>query len=211
MSWLSEASLEHLIATYGPWAVFAIVTLESTGLPLPGESLVIAAAVFAGTSHEINPLSVVLAAAGGAILGDNLGYLLGRTFGYALLRRFWSYVGLDDRRLRLGELLFAQHGGKIVLLARFVAFLRVLAALLAGANAMPWRRFVLFNGVGGVLWGTIYGLGGYFVGSEMHRLAGPIGVIALALGAALVISGWLWLKRSEARLQAEAERGTTDH
>lgn len=206
MSLLSSPTLSHLVVTYGYWAVFCLVALESSGVPLPGETTLIAAAVYAGTTHRIDIGGVILAATGGAILGDNLGYWVGREFGFPLLLRYGRYIGADEARLKLGRYLFLRYGGAIVFFGRFVAVLRVLAALLAGANRMAWGRFLVFNAVGGVLWATAYGLAGYFFGKAVHRFTGPIGFATFALAAAALVVAWFALRRHERQLQAMAQR-----
>jgi membrane protein DedA with SNARE-associated domain len=125
------------IAAYGYWAVLVLVGLESMGLPLPGETALIAAAVYAGTRRELNVAGVIAVASIGAVIGDNIGYEIGRRLGFPLLVRYGSRIGLDERRLKLGQYLFRRHGGSIVFFGRFVAFLRTFTALLAGANRMP--------------------------------------------------------------------------
>jgi membrane protein DedA with SNARE-associated domain len=206
MTWLSEASVEHVLGTYGPWAVFVIVTLESAGLPLPAESLLVAAAAFAATTHGMSLPEVMVAASAGAIVGDNLGYWIGRKVGRPLIARYGQRIGLTPQRLRLGEYLFARRGGTIVIVARFIVFLRTLAALLAGANAMPWLRFLVCNAAGGILWAVAYSAGGYVLGAEIRRLTLPLALAGVALGLGLVLAMGFWLKRAEARLQAEADR-----
>jgi membrane protein DedA with SNARE-associated domain len=141
MSVLSQLDLSGWIAAYGYWAVLVLVGLESMGLPLPGETALISAAVYAGTSHELNIIGVVAAAAAGAVIGDNIGYEIGRLMGFPILRRYGPRIGLDERRLRLGQYLFRRYGGAIVFFGRFAALLRTFAALLAGTNRMPWPRF----------------------------------------------------------------------
>ena len=141
VDWLSVEYLQQLIATYGYWAVGVIVALESMGIPLPGETVLVLAALYAGGHHDLNIWGIIASAAIGAILGDNVGYLLGRELGYRLLRRYGRYVGLTDTRIKLGQYLFLRHGGKVVFFGRFIAVLRVLAAFLAGANRMDWRLF----------------------------------------------------------------------
>ena len=205
MSLLSDPALAHFVAAYGIWAVFCLVALESSGLPLPGEATLIAAALYAGTTHKIGIGSVIAAAACGAVLGDNAGYWIGRTLGLRLLLRYGAYLGLTEARLKVGRYLFLRHGGKIVFFGRFVAVLRALAALLAGANQMPWSRFLFFNAVGGVVWAVVYGLASFFFGEAVHRFAGPIGIATLAIGAVIVIVSWVAFRRHEARLEAVAE------
>ena len=206
MSFLADSTLSHLIAAYGYWAVFGLVALESSGVPLPGETALISAAIYAGTTHRIDVALVILAAAGGAILGDNLGFWVGRGFGFRLLLRYGRHVGLSEGRLKIGQYLFRRHGGAIVFIGRFIAVLRAFAALLAGANRMAWSRFLLFNACGGIAWATLYGLGGYLFGDVLHRFAGPVGIAALALATAGIIAGWVVLRRREEALKAAAER-----
>jgi membrane protein DedA with SNARE-associated domain len=159
MSFLFAGGLPQYIATYGYGAVGGIVALESMGIPLPGETALVAAGVVAGTTHALAIWLVIAAAAAGAILGDNAGFWLGRELGYRALRRFGRYVWLDERRIKLGQYLFLRHGGKVVFFGRFVSVLRELAAFLAGANHMSWLRFLMFNAAGAIIWALLYGLG----------------------------------------------------
>ena len=133
--------LAHLIQTYGYWAIGGIVALESMGFPLPGETVLVAAAIYAGTTHDLEILFVIVAAATGSVLGNIVGFWIGREGGYRLLLRYGHYVRLTERKIKLGQYLFLRHGGKIVFFSRFVAVLRAVAALLAGANRMNWSRF----------------------------------------------------------------------
>src|SRR5437868_3688184 len=126
------------------------------GIPAPGETALVSAAIFAATTHRLDIGMVVAAAATGAILGDNIGYRLGRRFGYALLTRYGRFARIDAGRIRLGRFLFDRHGGKVVFFGRFVAVLRALAALLAGINRMDWRRFLFFNATGGLVWAAVF-------------------------------------------------------
>ena len=113
MSVLSQLDLSGWIAVYGYWAVLVLVGLESMGLPLPGETALISAAVYAGTSHELNIIGVVAAAAAGAVIGDNIGYEIGRLMGFPILRRYGPHIGVDERRLRVGQYLFRRYGGAV--------------------------------------------------------------------------------------------------
>ena len=195
-----------LLVTYGYGAVLVFVAVESMGIPFPGETMLLAAAIYAGTTHHLQLPLVIAAAAVGAILGDNVGYLAGREGGYRLLRRYGRYIRLDARKLKLGQYLFARHGGKVVFFGRFVAVLRIWAAFLAGTYRLPWRRFLLYNAAGGVVWATVFGLGGYALGDNVHRLSGPLG-IASAVGALIAVgAGLVFLRRNEQRLVEEAER-----
>ena len=202
----SGHALTHLLTTYGYWAVLLFVAVESTGIPFPGETMLLVAAIYAGTHHGFHIPLVILAAAGGAIVGDNLGFLVGRAGGYRLLRRYGHVVRLDERKLKLGIYLFRQHGGKVVFFGRFVAVLRAWAAFLAGTSRMPWDRFFFFNATGGILWATLYGIGGYALGDNIHRLSGPVGVATVVLAILVIIIAFVLLRRNEARLEDEAER-----
>lgn len=201
-----SSQLVNLISTHGYWIVAAVVALESMGIPAPGETALVTAAIFAGTTHRLNIAFVIMAAAIGAIVGDNIGYLLGRRFGYTLLLRYRGVVGIDERRIKLGQFLFARHGGKVVFFGRFVAVLRALAALLAGINCMDWRRFLLFNASGGILWAAGYGFAAYVFGERIERVRGVVALMGLLIAAAACAGGIWWMRRHEAALQAEAER-----
>src|SRR5271165_5491599 len=149
--------LQYLIHTYGLVAVGAVVGLECVGFPLPGETALLAAAVYAGTKHDLNIVSVILTAAGAAIVGRMIGYVIGREFGYWLLLRYGNYVRMSESRIKLGQYLLLLHGGKIVFVASFVPVLRTFAGIFAGANVMPWRDFLVANASGAVIWAVIYG------------------------------------------------------
>ncbi|MFL5628658.1 MAG: DedA family protein, partial [Ktedonobacteraceae bacterium] len=151
-------------------------------------------------------LWVIVAAALGAIVGDNIGYWVGYEGGYRLLHRYGRYIRFNERRMKLGLYLFRKHGGKVVFFGRFVAVLRAWAAFLAGTNRMPWRSFLLFNALGGIIWATIYGLAGYFLGDAVHRLTRPIGILTLILAIIIIIASLVFLRRNESRLEDEAEK-----
>jgi membrane protein DedA with SNARE-associated domain len=182
------------------------VGIESTGIPFPGETTLLVAAVYAGTTHRLIIVGVIAAAAAGAILGDNLGFWVGREGGFRLLCRYGTYIRLDERKLKLGQYLFRKHGAKVVFFGRFVAVLRAWAAFLAGTNRMPWSRFLPFNAAGGIVWATIYGTGGYYLGKNVNRLAGPVGIATVIIAAILIIIVLVVLKRNEQRLEEEAVR-----
>lgn len=199
-------SLPHLIATFGYAVVAVVVALEGMGIPLPGETALIVAAMYAQRTHQLDIALVIAAAAAGAIVGDNVGFWIGREVGYRLVLRYGRYIGLNEKRIKLGQYLFQRHGGTVVFGARFVAVLRTVAPLLSGLNYMPWRRFVAFNAAGGTLWATVYGSGAYFLGRSIEHAAKPA---AIAIGVAVAIAivfAILFLRRHEARLEAEAER-----
>ena len=197
--------IHDLIARYGYGLVSGVICLESMGIPLPGESLMIATALYAAATGNISIGWVVLAAALGAIVGDNLGFMIGRRAGPPVLERYGPRIGLTLPRQRLGQFLFLRHGGKVVFLGRFVAFLRTFAAVLAGANRMPWGRFLVWNALGGTFWTCLYGFGAYLLGNQVHRLVGPFGIITGVIAAGVVIWGVLFVRRHEHRLMHQAE------
>ena len=205
MSWFSPESLHHLIAAHGYWAIAVIIGLESLGIPLPGESVLVLAALYAGTNHNLNIWGVIAAAATGAVIGDNIGYWLGREFGYRLLLRYGGYIGISDRRIKLGQYLFLRHGGKVVFFGRFVAVLRILAAFLAGVNRMNWRRFLLANAAGGILWAAVFGLGAFEFGKTLLQLTEPLALGLLLIASLMVILGLRFVRSHEAELAIEAE------
>src|SRR5437667_11723310 len=200
------SNLAHFLTTYGYWAVLVFVGIESIGIPFPGETMLLVAAIYAGRTHHLSIPLVIVAAAAGAIIGDNIGFWIGREGGYRLLRRYGRYIRLEERRLKLGQYLFLKYGGKVVFFGRFVAVLRAFDAFLAGTNRMPWPRFLLFNATVGIVWATLYGLGGYFLGDNIHRLTGTVGTIALVLAVLVIIAFLVFLRRNEHRLEEEAER-----
>jgi membrane protein DedA with SNARE-associated domain len=197
--------LDSLLAVYGYWAVLICVTIESTGIPFPGESMLITAGIYAGTTHRLSIWLVIAAAAAGAILGDNFGYLIGREGGYRLLVRHVHHVHLGERKLKLGHYLFMRHGGKMVFFGRFVSVLRTWAAFLAGVGHMDYPRFLAFNAAGGILWASLYGMGSFVLGHNIHRLAGPVGAGIGVMTSILVVVCLLFLWRHERRLEEEAE------
>lgn len=203
---MNGAQLTQLLATYGYGAVLLFIMIESAGIPFPGETMLLIAAIAAGMTHQLAIAWVIAAAATGAILGDNLGFWIGRTAGYQLLRRYGRYILLNERQLKLGHYLFLKHGGKVVFFGRFVAVLRAWAAFLAGTNRMSWPTFLLFNALGGVVWAALVGLSGYFLGNVMEQFSGPVG-IATTAGAGLISLTWfVVLHRHSRRLEDEAER-----
>jgi membrane protein DedA with SNARE-associated domain len=194
-----------IVSHYGYFAVFGIVALESAGIPMPGETILLTASIYAGTTHQLDIFGVMAAAAVGAIFGDNIGFWVGRQIGLRLLIRHGHYLRLDESKLKLGQYLFLKHGGKIVFFGRFVAVLRAFAALLAGANRFSPLRFFLFNAAGGITWAVLFSAAGYFLGSQAEKIVGPIGISLLALFMIALIFAWRFYKKHEARIIQEAE------
>jgi undecaprenyl-diphosphatase len=190
-------------ARYGYFVVFFGVMLENAGVPVPGETILLAAGFFAAQGH-FHLWMVMAIAAFGAMLGDNAGYVIGRGVGRAALERYGRYILLTRRRLRKLDKFFARHGDKTILFARFVSGLRVFAALFAGAARMPWRKFVVYNMAGAILWAVAITLLGFFFGQSwelLHRWLGRAGLITglAVLLVILVIYVWRKLARPKAK------------
>ena len=197
--------LHGAITTYGYLAIFVIVGMESAGIPMPGETVLVTAAILAGEG-TLRIYGVIGAAAAGAIVGDNCGYWVGREFGFPLVYRYGRYVRLDERRLKLGQYLFLKHGGKIVFFGRFVAVLRAFAAFLAGVNRFNWEEFFLYNAAGGIVWATIFGFGGFWLGRAFEHYARPVGVAALIAAVIGSVLAARFIRSHEQALEDEAER-----
>jgi membrane protein DedA with SNARE-associated domain len=206
VEWFSADYLKFLISTYGYWAVGLIVCLESMGLPLPGEAVLVIASLYAGRHQDLHIAGVIAAAATGAVLGDNIGYLLGREFGYRLLLRYGGNVGLSHARIKLGQYLFARHGGKVVFLGRFVALLRVMAAFLAGMNRMDWRHFLLANAAGGILWAAVFGLGAHTFGKVLLQASAPLAAGLLLMRFLCAGMKRIWRPRQKGRCPVHCNR-----
>lgn len=206
MPHFAAQDLQHLLTLYGYWAVIVLVGLESVGLPVPGETMLIAAALYAGSTHRLNIIVVIGAAALGAIIGDNIGYAIGHEGGYRLLRRLARPLHISEAKLKVGQYLFRRHGGKVVFFGRFVALLRALAAFLAGTNRMRWPRFFMANALGGIVWAGLYGMAAYAFGEEINNFEGPVGKVLAGLAVLAIIVIIILLRKYEGKLEEEAER-----
>jgi membrane protein DedA with SNARE-associated domain len=203
---MSLSLINHLLQSYGYFAVFAFIAMESLGIPLPGETTLIAAAVYAGATNRLNIGVVFLVAAAAAIVGDNAGYWLGRAGGQRLADRYGHFVRLDATKLKIGRYLFERHGGKVVFFGRFVTVLRTYAAFLAGLNTMRWPSFTVFNATGGLLWSAVFAFGAFGLGSAATGIGQAITLVGLALSVVLTAAGILlarcWMHRLEQRALA---------
>jgi membrane protein DedA with SNARE-associated domain len=183
-----------LLLDYGLVLLFLLVAVESAGVPLPGETALIAAAVLAHDHYGIWWVIVVAAAA--AIVGDNVGYWIGRLGGRKLLQRWRVTRRYAEKALPPSERFFARHGGKTVFLGRFVALLRVTAAWLAGISRMHWWEFFLWNAAGGIVWATGTALVAYWAGQaaadaiEHYGLYAVVALVVLGIVAFIVVRVW---------------------
>jgi membrane protein DedA with SNARE-associated domain len=196
--------LQQLIQAYGLGALFIIVMLECLGIPVPGETALVATALYAGSTHHFSVIVVVLVAAAAAILGDNIGYLIGRSVGIPLIIRYGRYVRLNEPRLKVGQYLFLKHGGKIVFFGRFIAILRTYSALLAGVNLMGWPHFLVMNALGGICWASVFGFGAYFLGHHFTRIASPVAFVLLIGAIALIAGSMYFFRNHEKKIEQRA-------
>ena len=189
---------------YGLALLFLLVAVESSGVPLPGETALIAAALLSqpSSNHHFSIVAVIAVAALAAIVGDNVGYALGRYRGRTLLERWGPIARYADRTLPPAERYFARHGGKSVFFGRFIAVLRVTVAWLAGITHMPWWRFFLYNAAGGILWATSIGLLAYWAGKTAADAVSKYGLYALVVIAVIAVVAFFGLRRWRRRREA---------
>ena len=180
--------IEHYMLAYGYWAVFFGVMLENAGVPVPGETVLLIAGYFASTG-KFHLGFVMLIAATGAVIGDNIGFAIGHHYGRNVLLRIGRFFFLTPKRFAYMENYFERHGNKTILVARFITGLRVFAALLAGASKMPWRVFIVFNVAGAVLWSVVITTLGYLFGASLPLLVKWVGRSGTGLLIAAVVIG----------------------
>jgi membrane protein DedA with SNARE-associated domain len=192
--------VEQFIRDYGVVAVSVLLALESLGLPLPGETVLIFASVLAGRGDMSLPALLVFAWAG-SVVGDNIGYLIGRKLGRAAVSRYGARVGLTAPRFDTVEATFARYGAAAVVFARFVNVLRQLNGIVAGTLGMEWRRFLACNALGAALWVALWVLGAFYLGAHMSavaHVAHRVGIVGAVAVAAVLLAGgvYLWRRRS---------------
>ena len=194
--------MTHELVHYGLALLFLLVAVESAGIPLAGETSLIVAAFLArpGTDNHFSIVAVIFVAATAAIVGDNVGYALGRYGGRRLLERWGPIKRYADRTLPPAERFFRRHGGKTVFFGRFIAVLRVAAAWVAGISHMQWWRFFLFNAAGGIVWATSVGLLAYYAGKAAADAVSRYGLYAIVplvaiVAAAFFVHRW-WRHRA---------------
>jgi undecaprenyl-diphosphatase len=196
---MSLAALRIVSGPLGYLTLGGLVGLESLGVPVPGETALITAGVLA-RHGQLDIVLVIVVAALGAIIGDNIGYLIGRTGGRALLERNGPFERRRKELLQKGEPFFERHGPKAVFLGRWVSGLRIAAAWLAGISRMRWHIFLFWNALGGIAWATSVGLLSYFLGPTVERILKTFGLVGVAIVVALV-AGFVavrWLRRRNA-------------
>jgi len=193
----SLLNVTHLVQVAGYPLLFLLVMGESSGVPIPGETGLITAAVLASAGKLQIELVIPIAAAA-AIVGDNIGYLIGRKGGRWLLERPGRFASQRKQVLAIGEPFFERHGPKAVFFGRFLLGLRVWASWLAGATRMHWRSFVFWNACGGICWATAIGLLAYFLGHSAGNAIQTFGIYGL-IAALLALGSGFWLHRRHRR------------
>lgn len=180
------ATAHPFIVQYGYGALFGVLFAESFGLPLPGEAFLVTAS-FLATQGQLNIWLVVLTAWTAAVLGDNAGYAIGRFGGRRLMIRHGARVGISAERLNRTERFFAHYGPEIVIVARFFPVLRQLNGIVAGSAGMGWKRFAIYNALGGLLWVGAWSSGVYYFGSQIETWLMRVHTTAIWLAGALVL------------------------
>jgi membrane protein DedA with SNARE-associated domain len=198
-------SIGSIIHDYGYWAVFGLVTVESFGVPLPAETALITASVYAGQQHVLNPWLLWLVASAAAIAGDNIGFWIGDKGGYRLARRYGPKVHLDERKLKTARYLFDRQGPKVVFFGRFVSILRAYAAFLAGVSRMHWRRFLVANASGGIIWSAIYVWAAYFVGNAFEKASNTANYVLLGCGVVAIAAAMFVVRKQFSKYADRAE------
>jgi membrane-associated protein len=191
-------NVEHLVETAGYPLLFVIVMTESSGVPVPGETALITGGILA-SQGKLEIGFVIGLAALGAIVGDNIGYVIGRKGGRWALERPGAFLRQRQEVLRIGEPFFERHGPKAVFFGRFLLGLRVWASWLAGATRMHWRSFVLWNALGGITWAVVVGLIAYFLGHSAGNAVQTFGLFGLVAAALAVVSFLVIRRRHRAR------------
>jgi membrane protein DedA with SNARE-associated domain len=202
--------ITQVVESYGYYAVFTLIVLECMGIPLPGETALMSAALYAGTTHHLNVVALAATAAAGAVIGDNAGYWIGRTGGYRLAQRYGRFVGLDRAKLKVGRYLFAQHGVKVVFAGRFIAVLRTFAAFFAGVSRMRWPAFLVANAAGGAAWSCFYAFGAYALGRAADSVGSTITYAGYGLASGATVASIVMVRRSVRRLERRAEEAFPD-
>jgi membrane protein DedA with SNARE-associated domain len=200
-------TIHHLVREWGYWAVFLLVAVESLGVPLPGETVLVAAATYAGATHphRLSVWLIFLVASAAAIIGDTTGYWIGDKGGYWLLRRYGHYVRIDQTKVKLAHYLFDRRGGTVVFFGRFVSILRTYAAFLAGTTRMRYRTFLAFNVSGGIVWAAVYTFVAYYAASWLSRVSTPFEIGAASVAVVAIVAGLLVVRRHIGSLSARAE------
>jgi membrane protein DedA with SNARE-associated domain len=195
-------SLEPTLNRFGYLAVVGLVLLEDFGVPVPGETVLILAAVYAGTGR-LNVVLVALLAFCGAVLGDNIGFAIGHFGGRPLIERYGRYIFLTPKRIDRATEFFERHGGWIIIVARFIEGLRQANGIIAGISGIHWAKFLVFNAIGAALWVGVWVTVGYFSGSHIDTIYHDVTRYAAYLGVALAVLLLAYVARRVVQSRAE--------
>jgi len=195
--------LRDAVVHYGYWAVGVALLLENTGIPVPGETILLLASFLAYSQDELQLSWIIVVAIVAATIGDNLGFIAGYYGGRRLLDRYQNIFRIKSATLQKGERLFARYGAATVFFARFVFGMRVVAGPMAGVLRMPWKKFLIFNFLGAALWVSVISSAGYLFGRHWDRMENAIKRLDLAVGIVVVVAivalwWWNWRKAKAA-------------
>jgi membrane protein DedA with SNARE-associated domain len=187
--------LREAIVHYGYWAIAVALLLENTGIPVPGETVLLLASFLAYSEHELQLTSIIIVGTVAATLGDNLGYAVGRRGGRPLLERYRELLCIRPATLERGDRLFAQYGAVAVFFARFVFGLRIVGGPLAGVLRMSWKKFLLFNFLGASLWVTAVATVGYLFGRHWARLVEDLKRLDITVAIVVLLAAFYFWRR----------------
>jgi membrane protein DedA with SNARE-associated domain len=187
--------LREAIVHYGYWAIAVALLLENTGIPVPGETVLLLASFLASSEHELQLSSIIIVGTVAATLGDNLGYAVGRRGGRPLLERYRELLCIRPATLERGDRLFAQYGAVAVFFARFVFGLRIVGGPLAGVLRMSWKKFLLFNFLGASLWVTAVATVGYLFGRHWARLVQDLKRLDITVAIVVLLAAFYFWRR----------------
>jgi membrane protein DedA with SNARE-associated domain len=189
--------IRQYLADYGYWTIAIALLLENAGLPVPGETILLAASFLAFSEHRLHLPSIIVVGIAGATIGDNIGFVIGHYGGRPLLIKFGKYLFIRPQTIEHGEKMFARYGASLVFVARFIAGLRVIAGPLAGVLRMHWRKFAIFNFLGAVLWVCVIATAGYLFGRHWEKLVDIMKNVNIAvfIAAAVLIASLWWHRR----------------
>jgi len=216
---ISLQTLQNALNVLGYPAVTLFIMIESAGIPFPGETMLLFASFYSAIDNHLQIYFIIPCAALGAILGDNIGYFVGRTGGRAFALKFGRYLFIKPHHLDYAERFFARHGDKTVFFGRFISILRAWSAFFAGVNHMPWRKFLFYNAAGGIVWAILYGTLGYIAGHFLHdnfstvqQIVSTIGWLGAGAIAAVIlcIAIFLFVRRKRKRAASNPNVKDTD-
>jgi len=191
--------LRGYFVEYGYWTVAVVLLFENAGIPLPGETTLLLAGGMAFSEHRLALWGIIVVGVSACTMGDNLGYWIGYRGGRPLLERHARFFHVSREHLERGERFFLRYGSFTIFFARFVFGLRIIAGPLAGVMKMPWKRFLLFNFLGAIVWVSLIASVGYFFGSRWDWFMGEIDEIQVVVAILVLIVGFLWWRRSRAK------------